>query len=187
LTGLRERRKQGTRQALEEAALHRFAREGFDATTVEAIAADVGVSARTFFRYFGSKEDVLYVERTSRQAALHAGVLAAPPSVAPLAALHVGLLAAAPSFDRDQTLLQERAASRSAVLRGRQAEVVQSWEVAMADALLARGAVGDVDVVSAVGVAAFRTAVTRWLRDPRPLAEHLDEVFRALSAGRASG
>lgn len=180
MTGLRERRKAGTRRALEDAALELFARDGFEETTVEAIAAAAGVSGRTFFRYFASKDEVLYVEREARQGALHAAVVAAPASVGPVDALHLGLLAVAPTFDRRSTSLQERASARSAVLRGRQAEVVQSWEQAMAGALAARGVVADLDVLAAVGAAGFRTAVTRWLRDGGTLADHLDAVFAAL-------
>ena len=55
-----ERRKQTARQEIVSVALGLFVRDGFDATTVESIAAAVGCSARTFYRYFGSKEDVMF-------------------------------------------------------------------------------------------------------------------------------
>ena len=53
---LRERRKEQTREEIADAAFGLFERHGVDATTIEDIAEAAGVSARTFFRYFTSKE-----------------------------------------------------------------------------------------------------------------------------------
>ena len=49
-------RRERTRDALREAALHRFVTDGFEATTIAEIAVDVGVTTRTFYRYFASKD-----------------------------------------------------------------------------------------------------------------------------------
>jgi len=58
----RGRRPATSRERLARAALELFARRGYEATTVEDIAAAVGVSRRTFFRYFESKRDVVWGE-----------------------------------------------------------------------------------------------------------------------------
>ena len=57
--GLRERKKLARREALVDAARRLVLRDGLDGATVEAICADAGVSTRTFFNYFESKDDAV--------------------------------------------------------------------------------------------------------------------------------
>ncbi|MET8763551.1 TetR family transcriptional regulator [Lentzea sp. NPDC004782] len=56
---LRERTRLAVRQQLLDTALALFLEHGYEATTVDEIAAAAGMSKRSFFRYFGSKEDVI--------------------------------------------------------------------------------------------------------------------------------
>lgn len=62
-TGLRERKKAKTRAAIQAEALRLFREQGYAATTVEQIASAAEVSESTFFRYFGTKEDVVLHDR----------------------------------------------------------------------------------------------------------------------------
>lgn len=55
-------RSERTREALRKAALVRFLAQGVDETSADQIAADAGVSLRTFYRHFTSKQDLLFAD-----------------------------------------------------------------------------------------------------------------------------
>lgn len=57
-------RSERTREALRQAALVRFLAQGVEDTSAEQIAADAGVSLRTFYRHFASKHDLLFADYT---------------------------------------------------------------------------------------------------------------------------
>src|SRR5262245_66130593 len=76
--GLRARKKAKTRLAIEDAALALFDEQGYEATTVEEIAARAEVSTTTFFRYFPSKAEVLLDDHAQRLPALHEAILERP-------------------------------------------------------------------------------------------------------------
>jgi AcrR family transcriptional regulator len=77
--GLRERKKARTHEAIIDAALDLFERKGYDATTVEDIAAAADVSPRTFFRYFESKLDLIMARSGEKHASLGPSIAARPP------------------------------------------------------------------------------------------------------------
>ncbi|RBM08990.1 TetR/AcrR family transcriptional regulator [Streptomyces sp. PT12] len=81
---LRERKKLRTRRALVEEALRLFTLQGFGETTLDELVAAVDVSQRTFFRNFGSKEDVALAPEKELWAAYVAEIERRPPSRAPL-------------------------------------------------------------------------------------------------------
>ena len=74
--GLRERKRRETHDRLVRTGLELFVENGFEATTLDAIAAAAGISRRTFFYYFKSKEDVLLAQEGSGfSQALRAAIL----------------------------------------------------------------------------------------------------------------
>jgi AcrR family transcriptional regulator len=97
---LRERKKARTRASLREHALRLFREQGYQATTVEQIAAAAEVSPSTFFRYFPTKEDVVLqddmdtrmVEAFARQ----------PMDLTPIAAVRAGTREAWESFTPEE-------------------------------------------------------------------------------------
>ncbi|HSZ39108.1 MAG TPA: TetR family transcriptional regulator [Trebonia sp.] len=77
----RERKKHATRDRIRASALRLFDEQGYDATTVEQIAAAAGVSHMTFFRYFPTKEDAALSDSYDP---LLAGLLARTPATWPV-------------------------------------------------------------------------------------------------------
>jgi AcrR family transcriptional regulator len=184
--GLREQHKLSTRRALEDAALERFARDGFDGTSVDAVAADAGVSPRTFFRYFSTKDEVLDMGREERQSMLRGTILDLDPDLPVAEVVRRAVVALAAGFrdDRERVELRQRAAESSPVLRGRLFDTFVSWERTLATALADRPAVDrdTAETLAVVGIAVFRTAIARWLREPdADLAVLVDEAWGLLS------
>jgi AcrR family transcriptional regulator len=93
--GRREAHKVATRQALQEAALRMFEQHGYAATTVRDIASAAGVTERTFFRYFPSKEDLVLGEIVDLIPVLQEQVRARPAEEPPYTAVLHALLAIA--------------------------------------------------------------------------------------------
>ena len=85
--GLRERKKLQTREALRRAAWALFAERGYDATTLADIADAAGVSTRTIFAYFPSKEDIVFCEFESMRGALAVALAKRPEGQDALGAL----------------------------------------------------------------------------------------------------
>ncbi|MER7520936.1 TetR family transcriptional regulator [Streptomyces sp. NPDC126499] len=92
--GLRERKKQRTRDALIRVALELFTTQGFERTTVDEIADSVDVSQRTFFRYFATKEDVAFAVQQMVEERFVRALGERPPEEGPFDALRNAVLSA---------------------------------------------------------------------------------------------
>jgi AcrR family transcriptional regulator len=105
--GLRERKKQKTRAAIQREALRLIREQGYEATTVEQIAAAAEVSPSTFFNYFPTKEDV--VLRDEYDPVFVSAFLARPPEEPLSVAIRNACRALMLLMQRDQDLVLWRA------------------------------------------------------------------------------
>lgn len=115
----RERKKLETRAALEQAALRLFAEKGYDQTTVEEIAEAADVAVRTFFRYFSSKQHILFGDVGHDRVTRLRSELAARPHGEPILSSVRAVLDAMDLVDpreQDQIMLRFRLMERQPAL-----------------------------------------------------------------------
>lgn len=93
--GLRERKKQQTREAIHQAAMRLFAERGFEATTIADIAAAADIAPRTFFAYFASKEEAVFPKFEPMFADFDRAMNERPDGTTALAALREWIVQAA--------------------------------------------------------------------------------------------
>ncbi|MGH4028022.1 TetR/AcrR family transcriptional regulator [Actinomycetota bacterium Odt1-20B] len=93
-SGLRERKKQRTRDALLRAALELFTTKGYEETTVDEIVDAVEVSQRTFFRYFTSKQDTAFAVQEMVERKFVEALRQRPADEAPFTAMRGAVIGA---------------------------------------------------------------------------------------------
>ncbi|MEV4576807.1 TetR family transcriptional regulator [Nonomuraea jabiensis] len=195
MSGLRERKKQATREALMTAALRLAHERGLERVRVEDIAAEVGVSPRTFNNYFSSKYEAIAARHIDRVTRSVAALRARPPEEPLWEALTEAMvepwaLARTDVAPDPETLASIRMLADEPALRAESLQVVFAGNNELAAAVAERtgtDAARDLYphlVAVAVG-SAVQAAVAHWLRSdpPVPLVPLLREALRALAAG----
>ncbi len=192
MAGLRELKKERTREAIQREALRLVADQGYDATTCEQIAEAAEVSPATLFRYFATKEDI--VLHDVYDPLIAELVRARPADEGPLTAVRRGFADAfAAVYEADLESIRQRTALILSVpaLRARSQQQQESLVTVLADVLAARSGRTDDQLgirVSAAAVAAsVATAVEHWAVTGGDLPAHVDTALEALgSLGRRS-
>jgi TetR/AcrR family transcriptional regulator, regulator of mycofactocin system len=173
--------------AIEQAAFRLFGDSGFDATTLDAIAAEVGVGRRTLFRYYASKNDIPWGQ-FDRTLDGFREILNAMPADLPLhEAVHRGVLAfndfpedaEPPHRDRMRLILETPALLAHSVLR------YAEWRAVIAEYVAARLDLEPDDLlprtVGHVSLALALSAYEQWLETPDAfLPELLDSAMAML-------
>jgi AcrR family transcriptional regulator len=178
------------REALIDAALELFARDGCDATHSDRIAERAGVSPRTFFRYFPTKESVVFHRDDGFMRSFAVAFVEQPRLLDDYGAVHATFVALAAGFGELRTRVQtyRAAVDSSPVLLGREQEQLGAHARTIAVAIAARhGATAPSDdacTLASVSLALYQRALRRWLDGPRSveLASLLDDEFVRLRA-----
>ena len=188
--GRREQKKRETRRAIRDAALDLALEHGLENLTVETIAHTAGVSSRTFFNYFASKEDALVTQAAEGADQVCKLLLQRPRDEAPLEALRNAVIEGdyfgADPVNRDRVLARQRLTQSHPSLMAHHLGKIALVERTFAEALAERMGLDhehDVEpqLMAAVAMSAIRVAVRQWVRQGEvPLYELLDTTFRRL-------
>lgn len=213
--GLRERKKLQRRQEIEVAALGLFEADGFEQTTIDAITAEVGISPRTFFYYFATKEDVVLADYARRLARIIEELTRRPDELGPWASLRVSFVVVAADYETEREQLIRRfgiiAANPSVYARSLQLQA--GWEDALTEALSERierssgtatgsasspasspatgpatGPAIEPRLLAASALALMRSSIRHWLETgcQVPLPPLVDHCFEQLAVGLAA-
>ncbi len=186
--GQRERRKIATREALETAALRLFVRDGFDHTTVDDIAAAADVARRTFFRYFESKEAVVFARSAEQLELLKLSLQSRPVDEPVLTAIRAAILdlSASQEDDRDRQLVRATITVNAPSVQAHGALLTAEWSATIAAFVRERldASLDDMrpDTIAGATVGALGGAMGRWvagggLEDSAELVNHAMDLL----------
>ncbi|WP_213781609.1 TetR/AcrR family transcriptional regulator [Caballeronia sp. dw_276] len=185
---LRERKRQLTLDLIAKTGLKLFIENGYEATTLDAIAAASGISRRTFFYYLKSKEDVLLAHESGNiPRLLRPTFLQQSPKQSPLNAARKTFLILASMYETTESVMADRILRSIETLRLRKEALHVQLEDVLAEAMYelwpdpARRAVLRLTAMMAMG--ALRFAKENWRQEnaAHPLTRYIDEAFDLLA------
>ena len=184
--GLRERKRRETLQRISEAGISLFLAKGYDATTLDEIAAEAGISRRTFFYYFESKEDILlgyvsvYVE--SLKTAIRESASDTPFNTVQDAVTKVfGCIETSKLLAIVRFM---RASMTLGVKRRKDLQFEQALFETLCEVWPAKSRRARLRLVTMASIGAMRVAVGAWSEQngKRPLTSYIREAFNDLRA-----
>jgi AcrR family transcriptional regulator len=186
---LRRKSRENLRAEIAEVAFRVFAERGFDQVTATEVAAAAGISRASFFRYFESKEDAVFVAQEEMGTNVAAALRERPGGEDAWTALRRALDVAVATYQRspDEALARLRLIKCTPNLRAHQLERLAQWKEAIGTALAERLRVNgdDIKVEALVGAAlgALDAASTRWAQSDgaADLIELIDEAFAVIA------
>ena len=185
---LRERKRRLTLDRIAEVGLKLFAENGYEATTLDAIAAASGISRRTFFYYLKSKEDVLLAHESGNfPQALRPTFLKQSPKQSPINAARKTFLALASMYETKESIIADRILRSIEPLRLRKEALLVQMEELLAEAMYEmwpdRSQRPALRMAAMMAIGTLRFAKDNWRKEEaaRPLTHYIDEAFDLLS------
>ena len=184
---MRERKRRETLARIAETGLRLFMENGYEATTLDAIAAAAGISRRTFFYYFKSKEDLLLTwEGGGFPQALRPAMLGESSDQAPLEAARKCLLKLASRYETKESIVVDRLLRSTEALRARKEAVFVEIERALVEAMCelwpAPTRRDALRMVAMMAMGTLRLALDNWRQEnaKQPLVHYLRQNFELL-------
>lgn len=187
--GLRERKRRQTQQRIAEVGQRLFLAQGYDGTTLDAIATEAGISRRSFFSYFKSKDDVILFWMDAGSAALIADLLKTSPDVPPLDAVRDVMLKHIASNTTEQmTAIDNLMLSSESLIARKQAYYAEQEQMlfkALCEVWRQPERRPGLRMVAMVSIGAMRVALQAWREQSgkrKPAARFLRDAFEMLKS-----
>jgi AcrR family transcriptional regulator len=184
--GLRERKRRQTLQRIAKVGLEFFVAKGYEATTLDEIAAAAGISRRSFFSYFKSKDDILLADVSGYDDNLKAFVLENSLAGAPLDIARNSLLQFVSRFQESQMIMTARLIRENEALRSGSHGRYLGFERAIYDGLCelwpGREHRDCMQLVAMISIGALRLGVEKWFEQngKYPLVKYVRDAFKKL-------
>ena len=186
---LRERKRRETRQRVAEAGKRLFLINGYDATTLDAIAEEAGISRRAFFSYFKSKDDIILFWQAADLAEFYDELLKVSPDVPPLDAVRDAMVTRIARYTTEQmTVVDNLMRSSPALIARKQAhygEMEQALYRTLCEVWRQPERRPALQMVAMVSIGAQRIALQAWREQTgskKPPAKFLRDAFENLKA-----
>ncbi len=186
---VRERKRRETRRRIAEVGQRLFLTRGYEATTLDAIAAEAGISRRTFFSYFKSKDDIILYWQEADSARLYSELLKVSPDVPPLEAVRDLMVRHIGRYTTEQMTVVDNLMRSSEALIARKQTYYAEQEQALFNTLCEVWRQPErrpaLRMVAVVAVGAMRLALQAWREQAgqrKPVAMFLQEAFDSLKS-----
>lgn len=185
-----ERKRRAVRAELSEAALPLLVERGFESVTIDDLAAAAGVSRRTFFRYFSSKDDMVFAFLDQWAVRLAADIVARPADEDPVAAVHQAFRQLTRAYE-DRALVLVRLVRETPALRQQERINREHLRSAVVNALARRLGVNEErslrpQILATIAFAPLDAAMLAWFtrRPNQEIGTLLDEAMETFNRER---